>query len=420
MKRWFVVVAVCALALVASVSVATAGEVVRLRVFSYLDAPTQKLFDPVLQEFTQLYPHIQIVHETVAGSGAALYPDALKTALLSGDPPDLFLNWAGTLALPYIRAGQVMGLDKYYAKYGWESRFVPWAVERTRVGGVRYGVPVQLSGVAFWYRTDLFQRFGLSVPRTYAELEQVARALQGRGVHALSLGGKFGWHTMRFSQYLLEHTAGPKGYDGLMALEVRWDSEPVVQALGLLQKWVSNRWLVPNFLNVAPDDARFPVFRGQAAMVPEGPWFERVLVTSGQDRSKYDFFVPPTDHDPVRYAAWIEQFMIPTKARHPDEAALLLDFLTKPETMRKLRLVFPNTPVIGVTPDEKELPMTYKWQLTFVQQPDTFNILDQALEKELTDAFFAVQDGVIAGKYTPQEGARMMQEAVERWKARNR
>ena len=47
----------------------------------------------------------------------------------------------------------------------------------------------------------------------------------------------------------------------------------------------------------------------------------------------------------------------------------------------------------------------------------TYTITDQALEKELMDTFFAIQDGIIAGRYTPEEGAREMQAAVERWKA---
>ena len=86
----------------------------------------------------------------------------------------------------------------------------------------------------------------------------------------MSLGGRFGWHTMRFTEYLLEHTAGPELHDALNRLEARWDDPAVVEAYNLLKKWVDNQWLVPNFLNVVPDDARWPVYRGQAAMVSRG------------------------------------------------------------------------------------------------------------------------------------------------------
>ena len=62
-----------------------------------------------------------------------------------------------------------------------------------------------------------------------------------------------------------------------------WDQPCVVEAFGRLKKWVDNGWLVPDFLNVAPNDARMPMYLGDAAMVYEGPWFEGVLIGDQQD-----------------------------------------------------------------------------------------------------------------------------------------
>lgn len=397
-------------------SYAFAQQPVVLRVFSYMDAVGVERFQPMIEEFQERYPHIRIVHETVAGSGAALYPDALRTALLSGDPPDVFLMWGGTIAEPYMRADQVRDLKEYYDKYNWHERFIPWAVEATQYQGATYGVPMLVRGIGYWYRTDIFERYGLTVPTSYQEMEQLAARLRNQNIHALSLGGRFGWHTMRFLEYLLEHTAGPELHDALNRLEARWDDPAVVKAYELLAKWVENQWLVPNFLNVVPADARWPVYRGNAAMIPEGPWFEGTLIADEQ-HGPYDFFIPPTDHTPLRYSAFIEQFMIPKASRHPDEAALFLDFVSAPETLRKYPLVFSTPATIGVTPDPEELPMSYKFQVTFETARATYTITDQALEKELMDTFFAIQDGIIAGRYTPEEGAREMQAAVERWKA---
>ena len=87
----------------------------------------------------------------MSGSGAALYPDALRTALLSGDPPDVFFMWGGTIAEPYMRAGQVRDLKEYYDKYNWHDRFIPWAVQATQYQGATYGVPVLVPGIAYWY-----------------------------------------------------------------------------------------------------------------------------------------------------------------------------------------------------------------------------------------------------------------------------
>src|SRR5690606_21298713 len=162
---------------------------------------------------------------------------------------------------------------------------------------------------------------------------------------------------------------------------------------------------------------RWPVYRGQAAMIPEGPWFETTLIVDEMHGPHWDFFMPPTDHEPLRYSSFIEQFMIPVAARHPEEAALFLDFITSPETLRKYPLIFTTPATIGVTPDPDVLPFSHKFQVIYETSEATYTITDQALEKELMDTFFAIQDGIIAGRYMPEEGAREMQAAVERWKA---
>src|SRR5690606_798934 len=130
-------------------SLASAQETVVLRLFSYMGATSVELWQEAIDEFQSRYPHIRIVHETVAGSGAALYPDALRTALLSGDPPDVFLMWGGTIAAPYVRAGQVRDLKEYYDKYNWHERLIPWAVEATQYEGATYGVPVLVRGIGY-------------------------------------------------------------------------------------------------------------------------------------------------------------------------------------------------------------------------------------------------------------------------------
>jgi len=155
-----------------------------------MGATSVELWQEAIDEFQSRYPHIRIVHETVAGSGAALYPDALRTALLSGDPPDVFLMWGGTIAAPYVRAGQVRDLKEYYDKYNWHERLIPWAVEATQYEGATYGVPVLVRGIGYWYRKDIFERYGLTVPSSYAEMEQLAEKLRAQNIHALSLGGR--------------------------------------------------------------------------------------------------------------------------------------------------------------------------------------------------------------------------------------
>ena len=120
---------------------AASGEKIQLRCANIFDAAGEEQWQPVMDAFQAKYPNIEVISESTAGSGAAVYPDVLKTSMASGNPPDLFFMWGGSIAEPFIKAGQVMDLAPYYEKYGWGDKFAPWVIDRISFDGKKYGVP---------------------------------------------------------------------------------------------------------------------------------------------------------------------------------------------------------------------------------------------------------------------------------------
>ena len=396
---------------------AAEGEKVVLRWANINDAAGQERWQPIIDAFQAKYPNIEVSSESTAGSGAAVYPDLLKTSMASGSPPDVFFMWGGSIAQPFIDAGQVMNLEAYYAKYGWNDKFAPWVIDRISSDGNIYGVPFNALGMGFWYRTDIFAENGWTVPTTFAEQEELCGKMKDAGMYCVSLGGKFGWHTMRVLDYFIEHTCGPELHDKLNSLEESWDQQCVVDAYTIFQKWIDNGWVVPDFLTVSPDDSRFPFFAGDAGLVLEGVWYESVLKTNEQDVANFDFYLPPTDHEPLRFSAFPEQWMIPASAAHPDEAAEFINFITSAETQKQFPDNFANSATVGVNPDCNEWPLSCRWREIILTATDTHPPTDQAFVKELMDGFFEVQDSIVAKKLTPEEGAKLMQQRVEEWQA---
>ena len=384
---------------------------------SFYSADDAKVIAEAIKDFEKSHSNIEIEHQATGGSGAAVYPDKLRTAMAGGEPPNFFLMWGGELAGQFIDADQALPMDEYYEKYNWADILVPSAVKFTERDGTRWGAPHAVNGITFWYRKDLFRKFGLEeVPATYAELEDLARNLKSEGIYALSMGGKFGWHVMRFLEYLIETTAGPDLHDSLNNLEASWDTPEVVEAYELLKKWVDQKWIVPGFLSVAPEDSWLPWYQGKAAMVPEVADMEYTLKADGQDTSKYDLFIPPTDHEPLRFSGFIHQLMIASESESHDASAEFINWIIQPEQAKKYAIGV--TPTLGALPSAEEWPLTNKMQ-EFLKTHEVYLITDQALDQELADSFFAVQDNIISGSTTPQEGAKTMQQAVESWKSKN-
>lgn len=410
---WMIAAAVGALALAA----APAEAQTKLRFFTNFDANAVRTWQPILDAYEKANPNVKVTMETVAGSGAAIYPDVLRTSMAAGDPPDVFFMWGGEIAGPFIDAGQVMDLGAIYDKHGWKQRMTPWTVDAITRNGKIWGVPFNARGMGFFYRKDIFAKHKISEPKSYAELEQVCETLKKNNVYCASFGGKFGWHPMRLLDYFIETACGPDMHNKLNRLEASWDSACAVDAYGRLKKWVDRGWLVPDFLSVTPADARMPVYLGDAAMIIEGDWFEFVVRGDKQSSANLDFFLPPTGHQPLRYSAFPQQWMIPAKAKNPEASAHFIDFITSPGLQKQFPTAFTASATVGIEPDCKEWPITCKWRQIITTSRDIYPPTDQAFTKELMDGFFEVQSGIIAGKIAPADGGKQMQAKAEAWKA---
>ncbi len=408
-----VIVASAALALAAATP-ALAQDT--LRFFNVFDANAARLWTEPLANYTA-ETGVRIESESVAGSGAAVYPDVLRTSMASGDPPDVFFMWGGSIAQPFIDAGQVREISDFYEQYGWADRFPNWIRERLSTDGQIYGVPFRARGMGLWYRKDMFEQYGLTEPTTYEELEQICTTLAENGKYCASFGGQFGWHTMRLVDYFLEDTCGAETHDAINARQASWNQPCVVDAFARLKKWVDNRWLVPDFLGVAPNDARMPMYLGDAAMVYEGGWFENALIGDGQDTANFDFFLPPTPSG--RYHAFPEQWMIPAASSKAEVAAAFLDYITSPETHMQYSGTFEGSPSIGYSPNCEEFPHACKWTEILGSDRGAYPPTDQAFKKELIDGFFEAQDAVVAGRMSPEDAAALIQSYVERFDARS-
>ena len=77
-----------------------------------------------------------------------------------------------------MKSGLALPMDKYYAEYKWDDRFLPVALSFSKqYPGGRFGVPYTFHGEAIYYNNALFEKAGItSEPKTYDELVAAARS----------------------------------------------------------------------------------------------------------------------------------------------------------------------------------------------------------------------------------------------------
>lgn len=385
----------------------------KLTLFTYEDTSTLPLLKAACKRFDKQHGTTTTIND-LPGSGAAIYPDKLRTELLGGSGPDLWRIWGGQIGAPYVKARQAMDLSKYYTKYKWADRIDNHAIAGMTFYGIKGGVPVTIAGMGAWCnKKQLAKAKVTSIPTSYAEVEEMNAKLVSAGITPCGQVGKYGWDLMRLFEYLLEASAGPQLHDALLAGKESWNRPEVVQAFTRFKKWNDKGWLLKGELGLDPSVVEPEYVSGKVAYVITGTWTEaQAIQTANADESNYEVFELPTDHSPQRHSGFVEGYMINAKSPNADNAAALIDYLVQPATQKALKAT--ASTVTGAQPDSKKYPLAAHWAATAGKHP-FYTVQDQAFPKQQADQYFAVQSSIMQGNITPAQAAAKMQSIVSAW-----
>ena len=118
------------------------------------------------------HPSIQVnLNEVTAGDSGSYAK--MYSALQAGNAPDLSQIEYATLP-NFEHVGGLVDLSKYGAG-ALKPDFVPWTWSQVSQGGAVYAIPQDTGPMGLFYRSDLFKKYGLSVPATWAQYLSDAR-----------------------------------------------------------------------------------------------------------------------------------------------------------------------------------------------------------------------------------------------------
>ncbi|MBM7570586.1 ABC transporter substrate-binding protein [Aquibacillus albus] len=372
------------------------------------------MYEPIIEDFENENSGITINMSTRAVDA---HKEGLKVAASSGTLPTVWFNWGGTLGSFYPENGLTLDLTEYAEANDWSEKYQEAAVNLVEYEGQLTGVPTSLNGLAIFYRKDIFEEQGIEVPTTFDEFESVMATLKDNGVTPISVGGKFGWHTMRFTEVVLEHFAGPELKDSLINIDESWDNEVVLKTYEKLNEWNEKGYFPNGFITTDPSEAKIPFYSGDAAMVLEGPWFDSNIIADEFDMDKVGVFAFPTEHNPQRVSSFVEMLQINGSATEAEQEAAVkfAEYVTAPEVVEKYQDGYRNFPlprknglILESTPHVADI--------NELMSEGNFLITDQALPQELVTKFFEAQDKIITGEMTPEEAVDFMAESAEEFK----
>ncbi|MFI9169958.1 ABC transporter substrate-binding protein [Streptomyces lincolnensis] len=148
------------------------GQKVRLVFWTWV--PMQKTVDLWNRTHPGIHVEMQTIPQNVQGGYQKMH-----AALTAGNPPDLaqveYHELPGFMLVNGLTDLSAYGADELRDSYA------PWQWNQGVFDGRVRTVPQASGPMGLFYRTDLFEKWGIEAPATWADFEQAARVVKARG-----------------------------------------------------------------------------------------------------------------------------------------------------------------------------------------------------------------------------------------------
>lgn len=416
LRHGFVILAV--LLLLTTVPAVFSQDQITLHVMSYdtTDQLTRDTpwFDAVLSKFEADHPGVTIEINDLP------FPQYLPTleAMIAGDElPDVFYGHVKTAELG--RAGLIIDY-RDYVDQDWLDRFYPGPLQQTTFDGAIYGVPQDAQFFEFYVNPTIMESLNLEPPQTWDDLIAMAPTINDAGYITLAWGNSAGNVCPDFFLPLVTQYGGNTFVlDDLADPADSWDSEPVVNALDLLDRLAKAGVFMPGINGISEDQGRQAWEQGLAAMYFGGSWVPSIIGSEAPEdlANSYQISkIPALTADDTHWAGdgSGESWVVKANSPNTDLSVELVKYLLSDDVYEQYVTNTQSLPSIGSGAQYITDPFVNQ-MAQWLETDGTNHIL---FGQGSWDAVSGVCTSILDGSTTPAEGAAKIQADVMATRAR--
>lgn len=293
------------------------------------------LMTEAIDLFEEEYPHITVVEEPV-GSPDDLF-NRLATDFASGTAPDVFAL-GGAKPQEYGAAGTLLDLSTVSEQLD-TTKYEDFTLTNAVVDDTLYGLPTGGNAIGVLINTSIFEQAGVATPESgwtwedFASIANEISATAGDDIVGLDLRIQDILGT-----YVAQYTdTGIYDWDGQLATDADTIAQWYEYELDLVEQGgLPDPSVIVEHWNVTPDLSLFGT--GKAAMT--FTYSNQITAYSaGLGGAEVEILAPPTSTGVSGVSVLPSQFWsIAAESEHPEEAALLVDWLlNQPEPAEIIR-----------------------------------------------------------------------------------
>jgi trehalose/maltose transport system substrate-binding protein len=236
---------------------------------------------------------------------------------------------------PGILADHMVDLNQYLPEAA--TQHFPAIVQNNTVGGRLVGMPWYTDAGLLYYRTDLLEKYGFSgPPQTWDELEQMAQTIQeGERNAGNSEFWGFVWQGLNYEGLTCDALEWQVSHGGGKIIEddgtISVNNPQAIAAFERAASWVDN--ISPaQVTQFQEEDSRLVWHAGNAAFMRNWPYaysFSAAADSPVQGQFAVTLLPDGGGGNAATLGGW--QLAVAKYSDHPQEAALLVEYLSSPE-----------------------------------------------------------------------------------------
>ena len=200
-----------------------------------------------------------------------------------------------------------------------------------------WGVPYSYYQWGVYYRADIYDKLGLSEPKTWSELLSNCDVLKAAGVTPFTIGTKYLWTAAGVFDYLNLRTNGYDVHNALTAGEIKYTDDRIRATFANWEEMMDRCSFVSNHASMSWQDAIASFANGDASMYVMGNFSVNAYKDAGLTNDQIDYFQFPeiTPGLPMAGEAPADAFFIPSGAKNKTDAKKFLAFISQADVQTK-------------------------------------------------------------------------------------
>ena len=296
----------------------------------------------------------------------------------------------------------------------------PSIIQSQTVGGKLVALPIFTDAPALYYRKDLLDKYGVAVPKTWAELTVAAQTIQD-GERAAGKADFWGfvWQGNAYEGLTCDALEWVKSFGGGQVVEpdgtISINNPKAVAALEQAKAWVGT--ISPaGVLAYQEEESRGVWQTGNAAFMRNWPY--AYGLGNGDDsavKGLFEVTTLPTGGDNPTSAATLGGWNVAVSkySKHPDAAISLAMYLAGPEAQKQRALSEANLPTIVALYDDADIaaaqPIIPRWKDVFLQAVPRPSAPTLGKYNEVSSKFWSAVHETLSGNGTAAENLELLE-----------